>query len=340
MAGTNRLSTAIYTSTMETLAAHLDDPLWVTSSRSNQTIDQPPRAAITSDDESADESNAALDTGLRHRNKLLLSLIDIPHYEKVDHIHIFQGWRTEPIDLRQGIRSPQKNEVPSRLNYLQGRRSSKSVNVAEDLRIPGGSLNGGSRIGKGMDGAPSLEIKKPVDLATVRLRRRGCAGALGTGLIKTSNGLVKAGNGLKYFDTLTAGQKLRLIKTKFTNGVKNTANAAGRGIAFVGRKTKQGIMLVLHGTKKGIIATGRGVFIVVFGTIDLTVRGVWHVLKFIGRAGLRGFRNLGKGLSATGKGLQKVGDRMETSAASRLTKKVSPPPEEPHSYGGIPQHQH
>ncbi|KAH9466147.1 hypothetical protein Pst134EB_001211 [Puccinia striiformis f. sp. tritici] len=234
---------------------------------------------------------------------------------------------------------------------FRGGEAAKSVNVAEDLRIPGGSLNGGSRIGKGMDGAPSLEIKKTVEddcietgytksLATVRLRRRGCAGALGTGLIKTSNGLVKAGNGLKYFDTLTAGQKLRLIKTKFTNGVKNTANAAGRGIAFVGRKTKQGIMLVLHGTKKGIIATGRGVFIVVFGTIDLTVRGVWHVLKFIGRAGLRGFRNLGKGLSATGKGLQKVGDRMETSAASRLTKKVSPPPEEPHSYGGIPQHQH
>ncbi|KAI7966753.1 hypothetical protein MJO29_000030 [Puccinia striiformis f. sp. tritici] len=156
---------------------------------------------------------------------------------------------------------------------FRGGEAAKSVNVAEDLRIPGGSLNGGSRIGKGMDGAPSLEIKKPVEsvtprspeepggtlgkttveddcietgytksLATVRLRRRGCAGALGTGLIKTSNGLVKAGNGLKYFDTLTAGQKLRLIKTKFTNGVKNTANAAGRGIAFVGRKTKQGII--------------------------------------------------------------------------------------------------
>ncbi|KAI9601718.1 hypothetical protein H4Q26_001551 [Puccinia striiformis f. sp. tritici PST-130] len=288
------------------LAAHLDDPLW------------PPRAAITSDDESADESNAALDTGLRHRS------------------------------TRATLAHLASESAPGS-TIFRGGEAAKSVNVAEDLRIPGGSLNGvtprspeepGGTLGKTTVEDDCIETGYTKSLATVRLRRRGCAGALGTGLIKTSNGLVKAGNGLKYFDTLTAGQKLRLIKTKFTNGVKNTANAAGRGIAFVGRKTKQGIMLVLHGTKKGIIATGRGVFIVVFGTIDLTVRGVWHVLKFIGRAGLRGFRNLGKGLSATGKGLQKVGDRMETSAASRLTKKVSPPPEEPHSYGGIPQHQH
>lgn len=188
-----------------------------------------------------------------------------------------------------------------------------------------------------------IAINKSHCLSSKQLRkrrlvlvRRGCAGAVGSGLLSTAEGLSKAGVRLKRFDeffsNLTVRGKLVWLARKGANGVKRVVRATANGIKNTALILVAGVAILFQGLWWIVSKIGKG--------IAYVARKSWKGIKVVGRTTRQGailiknfgikltlhtWRGIGKALAGTGKGIQKAGDRMQAQTAARLAKKVGPP---------------
>ncbi|MBW0488908.1 hypothetical protein O181_028623 [Austropuccinia psidii MF-1] len=193
----------------------------------------------------------------------------------------------------------------------------------------------------------------------VVLIRRGCARLLGSGFISTGGGFKRAGERLHKFDNfysgLTGRQKLAWWGRKTQNGANKVAVVLILPVALVlkalakiaqvsgkaavkagklgiagGKATVRGGVYTAKQTAKAAVVGGKflggviglGVYSV-FWTGKKAGQGIWAFVQLIHRVLWHFSRAVGKGIAATGRGLQRVGDGVQNQAAKRLHKPVT-----------------
>jgi len=143
------------------------------------------------------------------------------------------------------------------------------------------------------------------------LVRRGCFGMTGSALLATSRGLARAGAALKRFDKLTIRQKFAWFGRKAANGLRYATIGVVGAVAVP--VAVAGVTAVVAVAVPAIIA----------GYLSLAT------IMLIRRIALETWKYSGKGIAATGRGLQKAGNRMQEQSVARLPRKVPPTTTQP-----------
>ncbi|KAA1088307.1 hypothetical protein PGT21_001909 [Puccinia graminis f. sp. tritici] len=151
------------------------------------------------------------------------------------------------------------------------------------------------------------------------LVRRGCFGRLGSGLISLSDELSRAGADLKELDKLNFRQKIEWLRRRRQRpaaygawGPAKPPSLMARVLGFIRTKTRRAAEVVMRGTRHAISRTSSAVGRAVSIPIFLVFKAASETIRSVGRLALHVWKHLGKGLAATGRGLQKAGDLIQS----------------------------
>ncbi|EFP77427.2 uncharacterized protein PGTG_03383 [Puccinia graminis f. sp. tritici CRL 75-36-700-3] len=154
------------------------------------------------------------------------------------------------------------------------------------------------------------------------LVRRGCFGRLGSGLISLSDELSRAGADLKELDKLNFRQKIEWLRRRRQRpaaygawGPAKPPSLMARVLGFIRTKTRRAAEVVMRGTRHAISRTSSAVGRAVSIPIFLVFKAASETIRSVGRLALHVWKHLGKGLAATGRGLQKAGDLIQSPGA-------------------------